>query len=138
MPKQKKGKAVAAPPRSNKRLYQALLALAVVGAVLSIFIFGGGDSSSGTEAGGMPTNKNDSAASNPALRNRLILPARPQRPRPVTLPPDSFPNPEVRQAYIAAKENPEVLETLACYCGCFGTAGHRNNLDCFKDSHGDT
>ena len=24
-----------------------------------------------------------------------------------------------------------------CYCGCFSNSGHRNNLDCFKDNHGE-
>jgi hypothetical protein len=41
-----------------------------------------------------------------------------------------------RTAYEAAKEVPEVLAQLPCYCGCMSGFGHRNNLDCFKDNHG--
>lgn len=74
----------------------------------------------------------------PALRNRMVLPAQPRTPRPTTLNPASFDNPEVKAAYQAAKEAPEALENVACYCGCFGTSGHRNNLDCFTDNHGVT
>ena len=41
-----------------------------------------------------------------------------------------------REAYQAAKEVPEVLAQLPCYCGCMSGFGHRNNLDCFHDEHG--
>ncbi|OFW41864.1 MAG: hypothetical protein A3J28_01450 [Acidobacteria bacterium RIFCSPLOWO2_12_FULL_60_22] len=68
----------------------------------------------------------------------MVLPAQPRTPRPTTLNPASFDNPEVKAAYQAAKEAPEALENVACYCGCFGTSGHRNNLDCFTDNHGVT
>src|SRR5206468_2757581 len=75
----------------------------------------------------------------PGLENRMILPAKPQRPRPVTLSPAAFASqPEVQAAYQAAKDTPEALENVACYCGCFGNSGHRNNLDCYRDSHGVT
>jgi hypothetical protein len=74
----------------------------------------------------------------PGLENRMILPAKPQPRRPVTLNPAAFDDPEVKTAYQAAKDVPEVLEYMPCYCGCFGNAGHRNNLDCFKDNHGVT
>ena len=69
----------------------------------------------------------------------MILPAQPQKPRPVTLSPSAFADsPEVQTAYQAAKDSPEALEHVACYCGCYGSSGHRNNLDCFKDNHGVT
>ena len=43
-----------------------------------------------------------------------------------------------RSAYQAAREVPEVLAQLPCYCGCMnpGGFGHRSNLDCFHDEHG--
>jgi len=73
----------------------------------------------------------------PGLEDRMVLPATPENPRPTTLSPAAFASdPEIRAAYQAAKDVPEVLEHLSCYCGCFGNAGHRSNLDCFKDSHG--
>lgn len=138
MPKQKAKAHHTPPPKKKTRLYQAILALAVVGAVTAIYFWGGRESSSGGEEASALLSQTEQGSSNPALRHRLILPATPRKPRPFTLPPDLFNEPEVRLAYQAAKEVPEVLETVACYCGCFRDAGHRNNLDCFKDNHGIT
>ena len=138
MPKQKAKAHATPPPKKKTRVYQAILALAVVGAVTSIYFWGGRGSSSGDAETWVPLSETELGSSNPALRNRLILPATPRNPRPITLPPDMFTEPEIRQSYLAAKEVPEVLETVACYCGCFRDAGHRNNLDCFKDNHGIT
>ena len=140
MAKQKKGKAgksAPAPPRTSNRLYQGILAVAAVGAMVAIYFFGGRDSSGGG-AGLTPSNPDGLTTSNPALRNRLILPAVPQSPRPITLAPELFTEPEIRQSYQAAKDHPEVLETVACYCGCYAESRHRNNLDCYKDNHGIT
>ena len=53
-----------------------------------------------------------------------------------TLSPDLFADPVARDAYQAAKDVPEVLEQLPCYCGCMQHFGHKNNLFCFKDAHG--
>ena len=41
-----------------------------------------------------------------------------------------------REAYQAAKEIPEVLNQLPCYCGCMQNFGHKSNLYCFHDEHG--
>lgn len=38
----------------------------------------------------------------------------------------------VREAYRFAVANPQVLDTLPCYCGC-GGLGHESNLDCFVE-----
>jgi hypothetical protein len=43
-----------------------------------------------------------------------------------------------RQAYQAAKDAPEVLKEMPCYCGCMKNAGHEHNLHCFTDNHGAT
>ena len=138
MAKQKKGKQAAPPPRTSKGLYQAILAVAVVGAMISIYFFGGRSTSSVRSEGLPPSDPSGVTTTNPALRNRLILPAIPQRPRPITLEPTAFADAEIRQAYQAAKDAPEALETVACYCGCYSEAAHRNNLDCYKDNHGVT
>ena len=45
---------------------------------------------------------------------------------------------KTRDAYQAAMDVPEVLEQAPCYCGCMENNGHKNNLFCFKDSHGAT
>ena len=51
-----------------------------------------------------------------------------------TLAPEMFTG-RTREAYQAAKDVPEVLEQLPCYCGCRHTFDHKNNLFCFKDQH---
>jgi hypothetical protein len=115
--------------KSNKRLWQGILAVLVVGAMVGGYMLmwhGSSSDSSGT----------DILNTNSSLPGRMALPATPRNPRPETLNPNTFADPEVRDAYQAAKDAPEVLEHLACYCGCFREANHRNNLDCFKDMHG--
>lgn len=67
----------------------------------------------------------------PAPDNRAALP----KPSVTTLDPAQFSG-MTRTAYEAAREVPEVLAQLPCYCGCMSGFGHRNNLDCFHDLHG--
>jgi uncharacterized protein with PCYCGC motif len=43
---------------------------------------------------------------------------------------------ETRQAYIVARDHPELLAQLDCYCGCEEHEGHKNLLDCFRTNHG--
>ncbi|MGM7635287.1 PCYCGC motif-containing (lipo)protein [Bacillus sp. Hm123] len=38
---------------------------------------------------------------------------------------------QMKTIYLAAAENPEVLESMPCYCGCGDSAGHKSNLNCF-------
>jgi hypothetical protein len=63
------------------------------------------------------------AASDPAQQLRL------------TLDPRRFQG-DVRKAYEIAGHNPALLAQLHCYCGCDRTQGHKNLLDCFRDTHG--
>jgi hypothetical protein len=49
--------------------------------------------------------------------------------------PNMFGDEKTRAAYQTAKDIPEVLEQLPCFCGCM-SLGHKNNLFCFKDQHG--
>ncbi len=122
-----------ASSKKKTRLWQAVLVVGVVGVMIGAYVLRE-QGASGDDPGKQP----GLLASGSGLRNRLVLPASPIKPRPVTLNPAAFTDPEVRQAYQAAKDTPEPLEYMACYCGCFGTSGHRNNLDCFKDNHGAT
>ncbi len=62
------------------------------------------------------------------------LPATPRNSRPVTLSPDLFSG-KVREAYRIAKMAPELLEHTPCYCGCYVSDRHQNNLDCYTDRH---
>jgi len=52
------------------------------------------------------------------------------------LSPSIFDDSKTRAAYQVAKDIPEVLEQLPCFCGCMSHFGHKNNLFCFKDQHG--
>ena len=135
----KKGKRAKGGPGGKKknRRWAAIVAVLVLGAAVTSYFLSGSEPAvqPGNSTNQTPT---DPSSTSPGLRNRMILPAQPQTPRPFTLDPDSFPDPEVQRAYQVAREIPEVLEYMACYCGCYGSSGHRNNLDCFKDNHGVT
>jgi hypothetical protein len=52
----------------------------------------------------------------------------------MTLDPNQFDG-KIRQAYQVAREHPDVLVQLHCYCGCEQHEGHRNLLDCFRTTH---
>lgn len=54
---------------------------------------------------------------------------------PVTLDPALFTGP-VRDAYQIARDNPALIAQLHCYCGCDKEEGHKNLLDCYRDTHG--
>ena len=66
---------------------------------------------------------------------RGAKPAIPRVPRPATLSPALFTG-YAAKGYQVAKEIPDVLERVMCYCGCDRNPGHQNNLDCFADDHG--
>jgi len=40
-----------------------------------------------------------------------------------------------KEGYLVAKEFPEILAQIPCFCGC-EAVGHENLLDCFVDEHG--
>ena len=139
MAKPKKSKSASnSRKKTNARLRQVLLGLVVIVVVTSAYLLVSQNSSSEGQTEPARSSDVESGSGSPLLRNRLVLPAQPRSIRPVTLSPNSYNDPEVRRAYQVAKEIPEVLEHMACYCGCFGTSGHRNNLDCFHDNHGET
>jgi hypothetical protein len=62
------------------------------------------------------------------------LPAIPRNPRPATLSPELFTG-QVAKVYRLAQEVPELLERMPCYCGCYVSDQHQNNLDCYTDRH---
>jgi hypothetical protein len=39
------------------------------------------------------------------------------------------------KAYVAAKEIPEVIDSLYCYCDCKKHHGHKSLLTCYVDTH---
>ena len=52
-----------------------------------------------------------------------------------TLDPALYSGP-AHEAYRVAREHPELLAQLHCYCGCDRLHGHNSLLDCFRDTHG--
>ncbi len=54
---------------------------------------------------------------------------------PVTLSPALFVG-KAAAAYQVAREIPETLARVYCYCRCDQSAGHRSLVDCFSDAHG--
>ena len=51
-----------------------------------------------------------------------------------TLSPSSFTG-DAARAYQAAREIPEVLDSLYCYCDCEKHSGHKSLLSCYVDEH---
>jgi hypothetical protein len=43
---------------------------------------------------------------------------------------------DVKKAYQVAERDPALLAQLHCWCGCDKTDGHKNLLDCYRDTHG--
>jgi hypothetical protein len=60
-------------------------------------------------------------------------PIDPQTGLPKTLDPHRFRG-KARQAYQIAKEIPQILVQMPCFCDC-DVFGHENLLDCFIDQH---
>jgi hypothetical protein len=58
----------------------------------------------------------------------------PQSGLPKTLAPNRFKG-NAKTAYMVAKEIPEILVQMPCFCEC-ESYGHENLLDCFVDEHG--
>jgi Protein of unknown function with PCYCGC motif len=54
-----------------------------------------------------------------------------------TLPPTMFSG-TVREAYAIARDIPQVLDKLYCYCRCRENFGHKNLLSCYVDTHAST
>jgi hypothetical protein len=73
----------------------------------------------------------------PPPASHVIVP-KPRAPRRPSLDPALFRDPETRKAYQIAKDNPMLLEKLACYCGCMSSPAdaHTSNYECFVDNHG--
>jgi hypothetical protein len=55
---------------------------------------------------------------------------------PPTLAPEAFTKASVRAAYAVAREIPQTLAELPCYCHCDKSIGHKSLHSCFTDDHG--
>lgn len=73
----------------------------------------------------------------PASNATMLVPAHYENPPgtlPPTLAPDKFPG-KTREAYQAAKDIPQTLAQLPCYCYCDRGMGHKSLHSCFEDDH---
>ncbi len=113
-------------PQRRWLLPAALVALVAVGGLMAYLLF----EDKPVVVGNTPRAR--------TLAQRTFLPAQGRDPRPASLDPTRFTDPEVHRAYQIAHETPELLEQMPCYCGCYATSGHASNYDCFVDNHGAT
>jgi hypothetical protein len=74
------------------------------------------------------TSSGTSGAPTLAVARREIRP---------TLDPARFVGKALR-AHQVARDIPDVLDQLYCYCGCDKLTGHKSLLSCFTDSHAAT
>jgi hypothetical protein len=91
---------------------------------ISILLINGGFSN------GIPQETDDAKAFK-ALKAKMTDP---KTGLPKTLDPNLIKGKD-REGYQIAKEIPEILAQLPCFCGC-EAVGHENLLDCFVDEHG--
>jgi hypothetical protein len=90
------------------------------------------------------TNQSPSTATSPTPHNHEAMnrvPAHYETAPPLntlrgTLAPELFAG-NVQLAYRAAKEIPQTLAQLPCYCHCDMSKGHKSLHSCFEDEHGE-
>jgi hypothetical protein len=70
-----------------------------------------------------------------SLRSAADTPVDTTVPVVATLSPSMFIG-ETRDAYQVAKDIPDVLQQLPCFCGCKEGFAHASNYFCFSDQHG--
>ncbi len=136
-----------AEPRSSGGRW-ALIALAVVAVAGAgaLYLSGGDRTAAAPEQAGeapagpassTPTAGNAASAGGPAAATPRFssedLEGLPMPPLPY-VPQTAGPADLMRQAYVFAARNPDVLDYVPCYCGCGQTDGHVGNTDCFVES----
>ena len=73
----------------------------------------------------------------PITESTLTPPAPSRRETRPTLDPARFTG-QAAAAYQVAREIPDVLDQLHCYCACGNQYGHGSLLSCYTDGHGAT
>ena len=124
--------------KKKTRLWQGLYALVVLSGLAGTLLLLYRPATPAEETGPENPASTTAPSGEAGLQNRSVLPATPREPRPKTLDPSQFADPQTMTSYQIAQIIPQVLERLPCYCGCYQSVGHRNNLDCFTDEHGVT
>jgi hypothetical protein len=73
----------------------------------------------------------------PTLSSGTLVPAVARRETRPTLDPALFVG-KARAAHQVAREIPDILDQLYCYCECDKHAGHKSLLSCYTDGHAAT
>lgn len=119
----------------NKNWIAAILVLIAAGLITFKYLR---PSQTGQPTASSPgTSGSRPEAPRPAGNPTGIVPAHYENPPgalPPTLAPDKFPG-KTRQAYQSAKEIPQTLAQLPCYCHCDRGMGHKSLHSCFEDDH---
>jgi uncharacterized protein with PCYCGC motif len=121
----------------KNRILVVVIALLVLGAGGLILMRGRGNSSSqdnpasiaSTPAATQSVSGHSHTARVPAYQNAAQL-----NELAPTLPPAQFVG-KARTAYQVAKEIPQMLAQLPCYCECDQAFGHKSLQSCFVDDH---
>lgn len=87
--------------------------------------------------GPAPTDQRASAARGPGIGAVRVEPAVARRETRPTLDPARFVG-KAAAAHRVAREMPDVLDQLYCYCYCDKTLGHQSLLSCYTDGHAAT
>jgi Protein of unknown function with PCYCGC motif len=111
--------------RATKRTWWRRIGLSVIVVVLGLVLV-----AVGVEWRATSPRPATSAAS----RDGTPMPRRETR---STLDPALFTG-KAAEAYRVAREMPEVLDQLHCYCACGSQYGHVSLLSCYADGHGST
>lgn len=120
----------------KNRLLFGLIALLALGAGLLLLMY----SPSGNQrvADSRQANLSHDGSSHSATAQKSSVPAFMDAADvghlPPTLPATDFSG-KTREAYAAAKEIPETLAQLPCYCYCDKAFGHKSLHTCFTDDH---
>jgi hypothetical protein len=119
----------------NKKLIIAILAVIVTGLVAVKYLR---PSQSGKPtASSRKSSTSQSDVPLPAINPAALVPAHYESPPtslPPTLAPEKYPG-KTREAYQAAKDIPQTLAQLPCYCHCDRGMGHKSLHSCFEDDH---
>ncbi len=119
----------------NKKLIVASLVLIAAGFVAVKYLR---SSQSGERtASSRSSSTSQPEVAGPASNTVAIIPAHYESPPsslPPTLAPEKFPD-KTREAYLAARDIPQTLAQLPCYCYCDRGMGHKSLHSCFEDDH---
>lgn len=119
----------------NKKLIVAIVALMVAGFVAVKYLR---PSQSVERTASLPgSSRSQPDVPVPTSNATALVPAHYESPPsslPPTLAPGNFPG-KTREAYQAAKNIPQTLAQLPCYCHCDRGMGHKSLHSCFEDDH---